>query len=222
MARIALEEALDRVEAEPGSRRAALLRAAESLFAERGYHGVPVRDVADSAGVNVATLHLHWQSKATLYEAVCRLHARELLRFVERARSEAEAEGLPLAERIPRWVDAAVELLARRPPIAPLALQSVADQAPPEIPSLFRHDVSLFRGLEREIGKASGGEAEPALVLLAVFYFAVLAFSDSPLQRALLGGSVYEDPAVRARVARFVRTMTARLLGIAPEGGSAP
>jgi AcrR family transcriptional regulator len=212
-----LDQALDRAVAAPGSRRAGVLRAAERLFAKRGYDGVRVRDVADAARVNVATLHLHWKSKATLYEAVCRLHARELMAFVDRAGREAEADGLPLAERIPRWVDAAVELLARRPAIAPLALQSVADQTPPDIPSLFRHDVSLFRGVEREIRKAMAGrEVEPILAVLSVFYFAIVAFGDSPLQRALLGGSVYADAGVRERVARFVRTLVARLVGPAP------
>jgi AcrR family transcriptional regulator len=214
-----LERALDRAVAEPGSRRAGVLRAAERLFAERGYDGVRVREVADAAGVNIATLHLHWKSKATLYEAVCRLHARELMAFIDRAGREAEAEGLPLAERIPRWVDAAVELLARRPAIAPLALQSVADQTPPEIPSLFRHDVSLFRGLEREVRKAMAvrqPEVEPILAVLSVFYFAIVTFGDSPLQRALLGGSVYADADVRERVARYLRTLVARLLGSAP------
>lgn len=216
MADFDLDQALDRAAAEPGSRRAGVLRAAERLFAERGYDGVRVRDVADAARVNVATLHLHWKSKATLYEAVCRLHARELMAFVDRARREAEAEALPLSERIPRWVDAAVELLARRPAIAPLALQSVADQTPPDIPSLFRHDISLFRGFEREIRKAMAGrerEVEPIFAVLSVFYFAIVAFGDSPLQRALLGGSVYADADVRERAARFVRTLVARLVG---------
>lgn len=216
MADFDLERALDRAAATPGSRRAGVLRAAEQLFAARGYDGVRMRDVAAAARVNIATVHLHWQSKATLYEAVCRLHARELMAFVDRARREAESEALPLAEGIPRWVDAAVELLASRPAIAPLALQSVADQTPPDIPSLFRHDISLFRGFEREIRKAMAGrerEVEPILALLAVFYFAIVAFGDSPLQRALLGGSVYTDADVRERVARFVRTLVAQLVG---------
>lgn len=211
-----LDHALDRAEAEPGSRRAGVLRAAERLFAERGFDGVRVRDVADAAGVNVATLHLHWKSKALLYEAVCRLHARELLAFADRARREADEEGLPLGERIARWVDAAIELLAARPAIAPLALQSVADQTPPEIPSLFLHDVTLFRGVEREVGEAMAGrerEVEPIFAVLSVFYLTIVAFGDSPLQRALLGGSLYEDAEVRKRFARFVKILVARLTG---------
>ncbi|MFQ5416834.1 MAG: TetR/AcrR family transcriptional regulator [Myxococcota bacterium] len=213
-----LESALDRAIGAPRTRRGKLLSAAERLFAERGYDGVRVRDVADAAGVNVATLHLHWKSKATLYEAVCRLHARELMAFVERVGRDVETEGLSLGGQIQHWVEAAVELLAQRPPMAPLALQSVADQTPPEIPTLFRHDVSLFRGVERALRKeipAGEHDVEPILAVLSVFYFSVVVFSDSPLQRALLGGSVYGDAEVRARVARFAGTLVARLTGTA-------
>ena len=209
-----LDSALERAIREPGSRRAKLLQTAERLFADRGFDGVRVRDVADAAGVNIATLHLHWQSKATLYEAVCRLHARELMAFLERASSDEESRALPVGDRIQVWVDAAIEFLAARPPIAPLALQSVADQTPPAIPSLFRHDLSLFRGIESALGKempAGENEIEPIFAMLAVFYFSVVAFSDSPLQQALLGGSVYDDAAVRARVAQFARSLLGRL-----------
>ena len=91
-----------------------------------------------------------------------------------------------------------------------LALQSVSDQTPPAIPALFRHDVALFRFLESELEKAmpsaEGRDSpEPILILLSLFYFSIVAFSDSSLQQALLGGSVYEDVEVRERVKRFRR-----------------
>lgn len=217
-----LDHALDRAAADPDSRRAALLRSAETLFAQRGYDGVRVREIADAGGANVATLHLHWKSKAMLYEAVCRQHARELLAFIERAEREARTRGLPLREQIPGWVDAALELLAQRPAIAPLALQSVTGQAPPDMPSLFLHDVSLFRGIEAQLRKAMPADAhgaEPILAVLCVFYFSIVAFCDSPLQRALLGGSVYDDSEVRVRIVRFTRAMLELVLG--PRGGAA-
>ena len=212
-----LEDALDRAQAEPASRRARLLCAAETLFAERGYDGVRVRDVADSAGVNIATLHLHWKTKATLYEAVCRLHAREVMGFLADVQRDVSAPELPLAERLAAWVDATAELFARRPPIAPLALQSVLDQSPADLPSLFLHDVSLFRRIESMFRKAKADgdpDVEPVLAVLSIFYFGILVFSDSPLQQALLGGSVNDDAEVRARVARFGRALIARLLGM--------
>ena len=54
---------------------------------------------------------------------------------------------------------------------------------------------------------------EPMLVVLSLFYFGIVAFSDSPLQRGLLGGSVYENEDVRQRITTFAQTLLARMMG---------
>ena len=46
--------------------RAALLEAAETLFAEKGPAAVSVRDIAREAGVNHGLVHRHFGSKAGL------------------------------------------------------------------------------------------------------------------------------------------------------------
>ena len=51
------------------------------------------------------------------------------------------------------------------------------------------------------------------LAALCIFDFLVLCFVDSPLQQNLLGGSIYEDAGVRARVKRFTRHLLAGLVG---------
>jgi AcrR family transcriptional regulator len=209
MAEFSIEKALERAEAEPKSRRATLLRVAEALFAERGYDRVTVRDVADAAGVNVATLHLHWKNKATLYEAVCRLHAHYLLAFIERAQQDVAAEGLSPADRVARLVDHVFELFSQRPAVAPMALESVSGQAPPDLPTLFQHDIAVFQMVAAQIAKLMPADrardVDPMLVLLGAFYFSIVAFSDSSLQQALLGGSVYRSEALQERLKKFAR-----------------
>jgi AcrR family transcriptional regulator len=49
-----------------------VLRAATDLFAERGFHGTKVRDIAARAGANVAAGHYHFGSKRDLYVEVLR------------------------------------------------------------------------------------------------------------------------------------------------------
>jgi len=49
-----------------------VLRAATHLFAERGFHGTKVRDIAAHAGANVAAGHYHFGSKRDLYVEVLR------------------------------------------------------------------------------------------------------------------------------------------------------
>src|SRR5438309_8364693 len=50
--------------ARPGAR--ALLEAAVVAFAERGYHGVSVRDITSAVGIKAASFYAHFQSKEAL------------------------------------------------------------------------------------------------------------------------------------------------------------
>lgn len=47
-----------------------ILDAAERLFAERGFEGTSVRELAASAGVNLAAVNYHFGGKEALYRAV--------------------------------------------------------------------------------------------------------------------------------------------------------
>jgi len=51
-------------------RRASILVVAKVLFADSGYHGVSVDDIAKRLGVSPAVLYQHFDSKEALYEAV--------------------------------------------------------------------------------------------------------------------------------------------------------
>ena len=51
-----------------------LLDAAEGLFCERGFEGTSIRDIAASAGCNIASVNYYFGSKEKLYEEVWRRH----------------------------------------------------------------------------------------------------------------------------------------------------
>jgi TetR/AcrR family fatty acid metabolism transcriptional regulator len=71
--------------AEPGktsSKRDAILRAAIRVFAERGYFGAQVADIARAAGVAAGTVYLYFRSKDDL-----------LVSIFERTMKEAREEG---------------------------------------------------------------------------------------------------------------------------------
>lgn len=55
-----------------------ILDAAERLFAERGYDGASVRDIASSAGAQIASIAFHHVSKETLFARVVERRASEL------------------------------------------------------------------------------------------------------------------------------------------------
>ena len=51
-------------------RRHAILLAAEKLFAQRGYHGVSIRQIADEAGVPLALVGYYYGQKHQLFQAI--------------------------------------------------------------------------------------------------------------------------------------------------------
>ncbi|HEX6522033.1 MAG TPA: TetR/AcrR family transcriptional regulator [Streptosporangiaceae bacterium] len=56
--------------AQAGDTKAALLRAALDLFAERGYEGTSVRAIARSVGLSESVLYAHFENKRAIFEAV--------------------------------------------------------------------------------------------------------------------------------------------------------
>jgi AcrR family transcriptional regulator len=51
-------------------RRTAIIRAAQRVFVEKGFHGTTTRQLADAAGVSEALLFKHFPNKEALYSAI--------------------------------------------------------------------------------------------------------------------------------------------------------
>lgn len=62
-----------------GTRERAL-RTAERLFAERGYNGVSVRELAAAAQVNIASINYHFNNKEGLLHEVYRMHCEPMIK----------------------------------------------------------------------------------------------------------------------------------------------
>jgi AcrR family transcriptional regulator len=59
-----------------------ILTAAKSVFAQKGYAGARMQEIADEAGINKALLHYYYRSKEKLFEQVFEEAVQKLLRPV--------------------------------------------------------------------------------------------------------------------------------------------
>jgi AcrR family transcriptional regulator len=75
--------------------RARILDAAERLFAERGFEGASLRDMAKDAGVHLAQVNFHGGSKEELFFTVVARRAGELSGLRVQALERLKAKGQP-------------------------------------------------------------------------------------------------------------------------------
>ncbi len=75
---------------DPGATRRALLGAGAVLFAERGFAGVSIEDLAARAGVNKALISYHFRGKRGLYSAILAATFRELAERIDAVEAQAE------------------------------------------------------------------------------------------------------------------------------------
>jgi AcrR family transcriptional regulator len=90
-----------------------ILDAAEQLFAEYGYHGVTVKDVAARIGVSSTLIHYHFNGKESLYEAVwarkAPISARDRLEAMRRYAEEA-GDNVTVEGALHAWIDTDLNL----------------------------------------------------------------------------------------------------------------
>jgi len=89
-------------------RRAAILRAAATLFAERGYAGVTIEDLGAAVGVSGPAVYRHFPGKAAVLAAILQGASESLLDGAERVLGDAPDPATALRALIRFHVDFAL------------------------------------------------------------------------------------------------------------------
>ena len=115
--------------------RAAILDAAEAVFAEQGFAATRLGEVAERVGIRRASIVYYFRDKAELYDAVLADSFGGLREVLEETLLGAGS----LAERIEAAISAWIDYLGARPSVARLLLREVADARPGCPPPLLDH-----------------------------------------------------------------------------------
>jgi len=167
--------------------REALLAAGTELFAEHGYDGVPVADIARRAGVNKAMINYHFGGKRQLYLAIVTAAFSEVVASVERlAESPRPAPDL-LREVIAVVSDAVTR---HHPHFCTMMLREVLASGARLEPVLVAHPARMLAAVQRIVARGVGdGDFRPVDPLLThlslvgslVFFFATARFRERVL-----------------------------------------
>ena len=202
-----------------GERTAArILDAAEALFAERGYEGTTLRDVAARVGLRTPSLYNHFASKESLYAAVLERGIGPVLEILSES-VDSGSEAFPDSSAI---VERMMELLSQRPNLPRLVLHETLAGGQRLTPMLRDWIAPIFARAHEmvEAGPAAerwGADRVPQLVL-AMYHVVVGYFTIAPLYRDLNGQDLLTEEAL-AKQTRFLTDLVANLFS---EAGSHP
>jgi AcrR family transcriptional regulator len=194
------------------SRREEILDEATQLFAERGYEGTSMADLAERVGLRKASLFHHFTSKEVLYAAV-------LARLVERVGQTIAAGTLApgsYEERLDSIADAITGVLCEQPFAARLLIREVMDWGPVARDHLSEQILSVLGVAEAFIqaGQAEGAFAQIDVKQLVISLVGVhfMPFAIGHVVKGFLGtdpaDAAFEAPrrdAVKEQVRRLAR-----------------
>lgn len=176
--------------------RRALLQAARHAFAEHGYAGASLRDIASDAHANAALVRYHFGSKDQLWEAVIDEAMSALVQKMTDGLADADPRDVAR-----KMVSIYLDHLAADPEFPRLVARGVLDGDPIVIDALTRHLAGPYNYIA-----AAGLDVESAVTL---FGAAVVSFLYAPVLERISG----RDPMDPGPLARRKE----HLLGLAEE-----
>jgi AcrR family transcriptional regulator len=200
---------LRKIREAPASTKARILLAAEEVFARRGFEGSSTREIAAKAGVNISSLHYHWESKDKLYGAVLRsIYGR----LMEISRPPAEPRSDSARHVREASVGRFFDYFAANPNIPRLLLRRILESG--EAADGVEPDL-ILSSWARELGgrmKAHGGGGRTRIAILTLHSALLLFTLDSRQYARALGGPV-ADPEVASRLREHLVELCARFAG---------
>ena len=120
------------------SRRALVLEAARSVFAEKGVEGASIREIAKRAAYTPGAIYSYFDSKEAIYAALLAESLERLNQEVSAARAHRQQPALTLASKAQAWFG----FYARNPRDLDLGFYLVQGLAPRGLTSEFNHQLN--------------------------------------------------------------------------------
>ncbi len=211
-----MRTALEKVRDAPQSTKARILATAEQVFAARGFAGASTREIASQAGVNISSLHYHWESKETLYRAVFEGIYQRILELARSTIPEDLGDRRIDRTAVEHSMEVLFDFFADNPDVAKLLLRRYIENEaePADIESeVLVPAWKIFDGWIEERGGKSVAGLDVPLFMLTMYIVSMSLVLDSRQATMLIDGRI-DDAATRDRVRRFVTGLAPTLLGM--------
>lgn len=201
------------------STRRALLSAGASLFAEKGFDGASVDEIARRAHVNKAMISYHFGGKEGLYDAIL---AAAVAPAAERLRQLA-ASDLPPREALGRYIETFVEIAQKNPHFPAMVVQDLVLGGRRFDESIFPQVLAIFGSVRMIIARGVAQKAfrpvDPFVTHLAIVGSLFFFLATEPVRERMEKKGMLPMPRPAPRdFVEHLKDVTIRGLLAAPPG----
>lgn len=203
----------------PLSTEEKIVEAAREIFAQKGFAGARMQEIADRAGINKGLLHYYFKSKEALFKAIFR---EAFTQFSQVLRDILAGEA-PVLEKIERIVDVYMEMGCKNPTLPGFIVNELHTNTEQFVAEIMQSPVKpdparLIMQLQLEAQTGKIRPVDPFNTVLNVLSMCVFPF----IARPLIQQMVHLDEATYMELMRqrkeavkvFIRT------ALTPEGQS--
>jgi AcrR family transcriptional regulator len=211
-----------RIRRVPASTKARILEAAEEVFATKGFEGASTREIAAKAGVNISSLHYHWESKETLYYAVFRNIYNQLIEISRDSLLATTSRGDSARLVYEASVGRVFDYFAANPNIPRLLLRRILENE--KFGDAIERDILLpswkeFGGWVKEYSARRIRDVDAHIVILTLHSTLLLFTLDSRQYTHVLGGRIAE-PEIARRIRAHLIQLSALLISAHPRASA--
>lgn len=203
-----------------GETRDAILAAAATAFAARGFSGTSVDSIAKASGFNKAMIYYHFRNKKGLYVEIL----RDVFRAMGGRGASIADSDLEPAAKIEAFIDAFDDMAATRPYMPPIMMREMAEGAVHLDSNTLRLMAAIVGNLSRILEEgAARGVFRPVHPVLTYFTLVspIIFFRATAPIRAALGKT--HVPEVRAiDPAAFVANVKSNAVAVLTAGAPGP
>ncbi|WP_297090820.1 TetR/AcrR family transcriptional regulator [uncultured Draconibacterium sp.] len=169
-----------------------ILKAAQTVFIQKGMDGARMQEIANEAGINKALLHYYFRSKQLLFNAIFKkVFGKILPNIMQMVRSNR-----PIEDKLGLFIENYIDLLSKNPFLPTFILKEINRDAAflaKVIKSNGINPTEVFNMLEQEMEKGNIRKMDPREVLINILSLSIFPIAAKPLMSVMFFENKQKD-----------------------------
>lgn len=162
-----------------------ILKAAQTVFIEKGMDGSRMQEIANEAGINKALLHYYFRTKQKLFEAIFKSVFKQIFPNIK----EFIISELSIEEKVGFFIDNYIAVLLKNPFLPTFILKEI-NRDPEFLASVIKsqgiNPNQITEMLKKEMEAGNIRKMDPRELMVNLLALSIFPFAAKPLMKLML------------------------------------